>query len=376
MQLNILDRLVQFETLNSRSNLNIINFIEDFLTSRGFRVHRLVDPQEEKAGLFAEIGPEVEGGVLLSAHSDVVPVAGQDWTRPPFRLTQEGDQLYGRGTTDMKGFLSEMLAVADRASRQTLKEPLKLLISYDEEIGCVGLTRMRDRLIPLIGRPHLAIVGEPTEMQVGIGHKGKRAYNAHVKGQAGHSSLAPHYVSALHVAVDFVTALRNLQQDLREHGPQDNDFDVPFTTLHVGTLQSGTALNIVPDRADIQFEMRHLANQDPDVLQRRIHEIARDVTPQVMGETGIVLSRHTAYPGLSIAAKDSAVAQVQKWSQTPTCKVSFGTEAGILSDMDIPSLVCGPGSMEQHGHKADECISLGQLQACEAMLSRMLVSLT
>ena len=373
--LEILDHLIGFNTLNSRSNLHMVNFIEEFLVSRGFRVHRLADPAEEKAGLYAEIGPETEGGVVLSAHSDVVPVDGQTWTRPPFRLIREGDWLYGRGTTDMKGFLAEMLAVADKASTMMLKVPLKLLISYDEEIGCVGIERMRERLIPLIGSPRLAIVGEPTEMRVATGHKGKRAYRAHLAGQAGHSSLAPNYISALQVGVDFVMALRRLQEDIRETGACDPEFDVPYTTLHVGTFRSGTALNIVPDAAELTYEFRHVPEDDPDVLEQRIADAAQAVTPRQLGSTGIRIDRQASYPGLRMAATHDAVKQAQVWAGTETCKVGFGTEAGVLSEMGIPSVVCGPGSMDTHGHKADECISISQLNACAQMLDKVLKSL-
>ena len=185
LSLEILDRLIAFNTVSNRSNLDLVSYVEDFLRARQFRVHRIPDLTQEKAGLYAEIGPQADGGILLSAHSDVVPVEGQAWSRAPFQLTRDGDRLFGRGTTDMKGFLAEMLGVADLASGKTLKAPLKLLISYDEEIGCVGIGRMKDRLKPLLGRPEMAIVGEPTEMQVAVGHKGKRSKSSL------HASLQP-----------------------------------------------------------------------------------------------------------------------------------------------------------------------------------------
>ncbi|MEL7013410.1 MAG: acetylornithine deacetylase [Pseudomonadota bacterium] len=373
--LHILDRLIGFKTISSASNLDIIDFIENFLSSRGFRLTRLTDPGGDKAGLYAELGPSEPGGVLLSAHSDVVPVKGQDWTRPPFRLTREGDWLFGRGTTDMKGFLAEMLSAADRAKDLPLRAPLKLLISYDEEIGCVGLNLMRDRLTSLIARPQIAIVGEPTEMQVAIGHKGKRAYRTEVAGQAGHSSLAPNYVSALQVGAEFVSALASLKDDLRHAGPRDLDFQIPYTTIHVGTFRAGTALNIVPDSAVITFEVRHLANDDPDALEASIHKAAQSVAPTQLGPDALRIDVEATYPGLAIDATHAAVKEAQRWAGGDTCKVGFGTEAGILADMGIPSIVCGPGSMERHGHKADECIDLGQLEACSRMLDAALASL-
>ena len=368
LSLDILDRLIAFDTVSNRSNLDLIYYVEDFLRARQFRVHRIPDLTEEKAGLYAEIGPQTDGGILLSAHSDVVPVEGQVWSRPPFQLTRDGDRLFGRGTTDMKGFLAEMLGVADLVSAKTLKAPLKLLISYDEEIGCVGIDRMKDRLKPLLGRPELAIVGEPTEMQVAVGHKGKRAYKAQITGQAGHSALAPRFVSALHIAVDYVAALRALQDGLEQNGSRDDSYDVPYSTIHVGQMRSGSALNIVPDSAEMLFEFRHLAEDDPDCLAHRITEAADAVTAPYPQIASIELQHLAAYPGLTTPVTSAAVTLARKWSGGQTCKVAFGTEAGFLSDLGIPTVVCGPGSMEDQGHKPDEYISQTQLIKCSQML--------
>ena len=368
LSLDILDRLIAFDTVSNRSNLDLISYVEDFLRARQFRVHRIPDLTEEKAGLYAEIGPQTDGGILLSAHSDVVPVEGQVWSRPPFQLTRDGDRLFGRGTTDMKGFLAEMLGVADLASRKTLKAPLKLLISYDEEIGCVGIGRMKDRLKPLLGRPELAIVGEPTEMQVAVGHKGKRAYKAKITGQAGHSALAPRFVSALHIAVDYVAALRALQEGLEQNGSRDDSYDVPYSTIHVGQMRSGSALNIVPDSAEMLFEFRHLAEDNPDCLAHRITEAADAVIAPYAQPASIKLRPLAAYPGLATPLTSGAVTSVLNWSGGQTCQVAFGTEAGFLSDLGFPTVVCGPGSMADQGHKPDEYISRTQLIKCSQML--------
>ena len=368
LSLEILDRLIAFNTVSNRSNLDLVSYVEDFLRARQFRVHRIPDLTQEKAGLYAEIGPQADGGILLSAHSDVVPVEGQAWSRAPFQLTRDGDRLFGRGTTDMKGFLAEMLGVADLASGKTLKAPLKLLISYDEEIGCVGIGRMKDRLKPLLGRPEMAIVGEPTEMQVAVGHKGKRAYKAKITGQAGHSALAPRFVSALHIAVDYVAALRALQDGLEQYGSRDDSYDVPYSTIHVGRMRSGSALNIVPDSAEMLFEFRHLAEDEPDCLAHRITEAANTVTAHYAQVANIELHSLAAYPGLAIPLTNAAVTLARKWSGGQTCKVAFGTEAGFLSDLGIPTVVCGPGSMADQGHKPDEYISQKQLIKCSQML--------
>ena len=368
LSLEILDRLIAFNTVSNRSNLDLVSYVEDFLRARQFRVHRIPDLTQEKAGLYAEIGPQADGGILLSAHSDVVPVEGQAWSRAPFQLTRDGDRLFGRGTTDMKGFLAEMLGVADLASRKTLKAPLKLLISYDEEIGCVGIGRMKDRLKPLLGRPEMAIVGEPTEMQVAVGHKGKRAYKAKITGQAGHSALAPRFVSALHIAVDYVAALRALQDGLEQYGSRDDSYDVPYSTIHVGRMRSGSALNIVPDSAEMLFEFRHLAEDNPDCLAHRITEAADAVIAPYAQPASIKLRPLAAYPGLATPLTSGAVTSVLNWSGGQTCQVAFGTEAGFLSDLGFPTVVCGPGSMADQGHKPDEYISQKQLIKCSQML--------
>ncbi len=369
--LDILDRLIGFDTISARPNLDLIAYVEDFLRMRGFRVTRLDDPEEEKAGLYAEIGPEGPG-ILLSAHSDVVPVAGQDWSTDPFRLTRQGDRLHGRGTTDMKGFVASMLAAADAASRAPLKEPLKLVLSYNEEVGCTGIARMLDRLVPLMGHPRAAIVGEPTEMQVATGHKGKRAFRARIAGETGHSALAPQFVNALNVAAEFLVALQALQKDLERNGARDEDYDIPYSTVHVGMLSGGRALNIVPDRAEATFEFRHLAADDPDSLLHRIRTAAQDVCARYGPAARIEIAPLAGYPGLDTPANSDTARFVESLAGAGRTKVAFGTEAGFFDAQGIPTVVCGPGSMQAQGHKADEFIRIDQLARCDAMLARLL----
>lgn len=368
--LEILDRLVGFDTVSARSNLPLIAYVEDFLKSRGFAVTRVPDPEQDKAGLFASIGP-TGAGILLSAHTDVVPVEGQTWTRDPFRLTIEGDRLYGRGTTDMKGFLAAMLACADKAARRELREPLKLAISYDEEIGCVGIAKMIDALPSAIGLPRACIVGEPTSMQVAVGHKGKSAIRAICHGEAGHSALAPRFTNALHLAADLVAGLRALQDDLATHGAQDDSYAIPYSTVHVGKLSGGTALNIVPDRAELLFEFRHLAADAPDSLMARIRALADDIA--TTHGAAITLEQVTAYPGLDTPADAEVTRLVQRLARNQTLtKVAFGTEAGFFDALGIPTVVCGPGDMEAQGHKPDEYLLHSQLDACDSMLDSVL----
>jgi acetylornithine deacetylase len=371
----LLDRLIGFETVSDQSNLALMDFVTDHLRGLGFRVTPLPAPCGDKTGLFAEIGPQGVGGVLLSAHTDVVPVAGQDWTRPPFRLTHEDSRLYGRGTTDMKGFVACMLSLATRAARRDLKEPLKLVLSYDEEVGCKGIAEMRGRLAPLLAAPRLCIVGEPTGMQVATGHKGKRAIAARFHGEAGHSALAPRHLNAVHLAADFLSRLRALQTELEESGARDPGFDIPFSTVHCGRLCGGTAVNIVPDTAEMDLEFRHIAADDPDAILARITRMARDLEA-THPAAKITLHEKSAYPGLETPTGCHAARDVAGWADTGMTKVAFGTEAGTFHELGIPTVVCGPGSMSGQGHKRDEYVEEGQLTACDRMLDRMLADIS
>ncbi|WP_120500413.1 acetylornithine deacetylase [Roseovarius sp. EL26] len=378
--LDILDRLIGFNTISANSNLDIIAYIEEFLCARGFEVTHVPDETGQKAGLYAVLGPAANGaGVMLSAHTDVVPVAGQDWSKDPFKLTREGGRLYGRGTTDMKGYVASVMALADRASKTQLNEPLKIAFSYDEEVGCVGIKKMIDRLESSIGLPRVCFVGEPTEMQVAIGHKGKAALRATCHGQAGHSALAPQFLNALHLATDFVGELRDFQADLARNGAHDAAYGVPYSTIHVGKLSGGTALNIVPDTAIIDFEYRHLAADKPADILARVMEAAERVSCQrqaAFPDAKIDVEQYNDYPGLDVAAEAAIVPYAQKLAQTNSVtKVAFGTEAGYFDGLGIPTVVCGPGSMEGQGHKPDEYITLEQLNVCDAMMDRILQDL-
>lgn len=378
--LQILERLVGFPTVSADSNLSLIAYVRDYLTTRGFELHQIDDPTGQKAGLFATLGPTGSGGVLLSAHTDVVPVTGQDWSKPPFELTRSSDRVYGRGTTDMKGFLASTLAAADRAAKLNLNQPFKLSLSYDEEIGCVGIAHMIGDLDRCIGLPEMAIIGEPTSMQVAIGHKGKGAIRAICHGQSGHSALAPKFLNALNLAADFINELRVLQTQLKENGAQDTAYGVPYSTVHVGKLSGGVALNMVPDKAEIVLEYRHLtADKAVDLLDRIKQAAGRAMAAQgaEFPDALIELDLYNSYPGLDVTPDAPIVNTVRKLTQTDlVTKVSFGTEAGFFDALGVPAVVCGPGSMEGQGHKPDEFITLDQLQACDAMMDRVLWSLS
>ena len=373
--LDILDRLIALPSVSADSNLGVIGYIEDFLTGRGFAVHRIADDTGAKAGLFARIGPAEGQGIMLSGHTDVVPVAGQPWTTDPFRLARKGDRLFGRGTADMKGYLACMLSAADRAAQLTLRQPLKLAFSWDEEVGCVGIPQMLPKLAETIGKPALCIVGEPTNMQIALGHKGKAALRASVNGQSGHSAMAPDYVNAIHVAGDFIARLRDLQASLATTGARDPDYGIPYSTVHVGKITGGTALNIVPDQVVIDFEYRYPAAQSSEAILSAIETAAEVVATQWRDRFAgvqVAVAVVNAYPGLAAAPDGPEALLMHRLHPGATfIQVGYGTEAGHFAGAGVPTVVCGPGSMDQ-GHKPDEFIEVSELVACDAMCERIL----
>lgn len=380
--LEILDRLVAFPTVSGDSNLALIDYAEQMLRMVGFDTMRMPDPAGTKAGLAARIGPGGPGGVLLSAHSDVVPVSGQHWTHPQFRLTRDAGRLFARGSTDMKGFLASALSAGLSAARRarSLSQPLMLVISYDEEVGCRGIRQMLPLLQGLGWQPELCIVGEPTSMRPAIGHKGKAAFVATCHGSAGHSSMAPRFVNALHLAGDFLAILRRAQQEFATIGRSDQMYDIPYSTVHAGRMAGGTALNIVPDLARIEFELRHLPGDDPEAFLSRIRADVDALLSEsypAASPARIEVEMVNNYPGLNVATDDPALARmIGLCGSDRILKVAFGTEAGYFAELGIPTLVCGPGDMEGQGHKADEFLQVDQLGACDAMMDRLLDQLS
>jgi acetylornithine deacetylase len=373
--LEILDKLVSFPTVSRDPNRTLIDFVRDFLAGRGIASELVVAEGGAKANLLATIGPVDVPGVVLSGHTDVVPVDGQTWTDDPFRLAVRYGKAYGRGTADMKGFVASALALIDRLEGRRLAMPLHLVLSHDEEVGCLGvrsaIARMAERL-----RPRFCIVGEPTELRIATGHKGKIAARATCCGVAGHSALAPRALNAVHLACDFVGLLRERQADIAAHGACDSAYEIPYTTLHVGRIDGGTALNIVPDRCVVDFEIRNLAEDDPvGILDRLRYDAAALAAAerQRFPVAAVAIDVVNDYPGLATAADAEVVAFVRALVDDPTTfKVAFGTEGGLFaSRLEVPTVVCGPGSMDQ-GHKADEYVSLASLGACDRMLGRLL----
>jgi acetylornithine deacetylase len=372
----ILQQLVAFPTVSATSNLVLMGWIETLLREAGFACRRFPDATGQKAALFASRGPSDVPGLLLSAHSDVVPVDGQAWSSDPFRLTERDGRLYGRGATDMKGFLASMLATAVGSRHRSLQAPLQLAISYDEEVGCVGVRPMLDELAKLGLKPRFCVIGEPTLMRVATGHKGKLFLRAICRGVAAHSATAPLALNAIHLAADLVVRIREIQAQLEASGARDPDYDVPYSTIHVGTIHGGTALNIVPDQAVLELEIRHLAADPVDAIVETLRSnAAAIVAPHAarFPDAAIEIEIGNRYPGLDVAAGSAVVSQLQAVLGEPSSiKVAFGTEAGLFAQrLGVPAIVCGPGSMQQ-GHKADEFIDTAQLEACDRFLQRLI----
>ncbi|WP_127089178.1 acetylornithine deacetylase [Aquabacter cavernae] len=382
--LDLLDRLIAFPTASRDPNRDLIAFVAEYLGARGVAAEIIATPDGRKANLYATIGPKDRPGILLSGHTDVVPVDGQAWSSDPFRLRVADGRAYGRGAADMKGFLACALALADRAAAQDaaqdLAVPLHLAFSHDEEVGCLGVRSLIERLAQAPVRPRLCIIGEPTSLRIATGHKGKLAARATCCGVEGHSALAPKALNAIHLACDFVGLLRAGQERLAAEGPRDDDYDVPYTTLHAGVIAGGTALNIVPNRCTVDFEIRNIAQDDASaILAGLMDEAARLVATRraQFPQADIAVEVVNSYPGLATPPDAEVVCFVKALVADPTTfKVAFGTEGGLFDGaLAIPTVVCGPGSMDQ-GHKPDEFVALDQLAACDRMMDRLLARLS
>ena len=368
----ILATLIGFDTTSAKPNLGLMTWVRDLLIAAGARVQLIPDAGGTKANLFASIGPE-GAGVMLSGHTDVVPVEGQHWTVDPFALTIADGRLYGRGTTDMKGFVACAIAAMITAAHRPLTTPLHLALSYDEEIGCLGVGSLIDLLAAAPTRSLMCIVGEPTGMQVATGHKGKVALRSTCTGREGHSALAPLALNALHLAADFIGVVRGVQARLEAAGARDGDYDVPYSTLHVGMLRGGVQVNIVPQTAVIDWEIRSLATEDVPALMAEVAAGAEALLTPLRArfpEAAITTERLWDYPGLGTPSDAGVVRFVQSLTgANGTIKVAFGTEGGLFdARLGVPTVICGPGSMAQ-GHKPDEYVTEAQLARCDTMLA-------
>lgn len=377
--IEVLRRLIAFPTVSRDSNLELIEFAQAQLVAAGARTRLTHDDARRKANLFASLGPEGDGGIVLSGHTDVVPVDGQAWTSDPFALREDGGRLYGRGCADMKGFVAMTLALAPEFVQRGLRQPLHIALSYDEEVGCIGVGRLIADLETAGIRPDACIVGEPTSMRPVIAHKGKLSYRCTVRGLSCHSAYAPHGVNAVEAAAEAVAFLKGMARRYRDRGPYDRGFDIAHTTVHTGVMRGGTALNIVPNECVFDFEFRNLPGDDPQAMFAEFRQyIATVIEPEMHAvdpACGFTIEPLSAMPALDNAPEAPVVGLAQVLSGNHDfSKVSFGTEAAHFHRRGIPSVVCGPGSIAQ-AHKPDEYVEVNQLLECEAFMRRLMARL-
>jgi acetylornithine deacetylase len=374
--LDLVKKLVSFDTTSRDSNLALIDWVRAYLGGLGIDSHLVFDATGRKANLWATIGPADRPGLVLSGHTDVVPIDGQEWTVEPFVPSERDGRLYGRGTTDMKSFVGVCLALAPEIARKKLTIPVHFAFSYDEEVGCLGVRRLLADLAARGIRPMGCVVGEPTNMKVIRAHKGKLSFRAHVRGFECHSSLAPRGVNAIQYAARAIARLTDMGEAYAANGPYDREFDIPFTTVHTGVVRGGTALNIVPKDCSFDFEFRHLPVQEPRALFAEFEDWVRTkLEPKmkaVHADTGFTFEEISAFPGLA-GDEDAEVTQAAKAASggNTTGKVAFGTEAGLFEAQGIPTVICGPGDIDQ-AHKPDEFVALEQIALCEQFLRRMI----
>ena len=374
--------LVAFPTVSSNGNLALIDYVAKQLNGLGAPVQVMPDTDGGKANLFTTIGPEIDGGIILSGHSDVVPVADQPWTGDPFRLREEGGRLIGRGSCDMKGYLACVLAMAPRYAAMApryaamaLKRPVHVAITHDEEVGCIGARRLIEDLRQMPMRPAVAIIGEPTEMRIVHGHKGCFEYTTLFTGLDGHGSNPAVGVNAVEYAVRYAGRLMDLADELRMKAPADCPFEPPFTTLQIGKIEGGHAHNVIPGHCTVQWEMRPVQMSDANYVKERIRTfVERELLPamqRVESKASIEMEMISEVDGLDPKGAGAArdlVADLLGDGRVST--VPFGTEAGLFQAAGISAVVCGPGSIEQ-AHKPDEFIEIDQIQACLDLLDKL-----
>lgn len=363
----ILADLVSVPSLPGTPNRVMTECLRDHLGAA--EVTEIPGPEGDRFNLFATIGPKEVPGYVLSGHSDVVSVEGQSWTSDPFRLTRDGDRLIGRGTTDMKGFVACALSMVPEFAAMELRRPIHLALSYDEEIGCRGVGHMIARLPRLCATPLGCIVGEPSDMHPVLSHKGKQAIEIVIEGQAGHSSNPALGVNALYPLGELLVFIRDRAARLAAEGPFDSRFTPPHSTLQAGVAQGGSGVNIIPDRASAQIEVRSVPGQAP-----------QDVTAQILAELEAIAARAgvrvsttelSSYPALPPADDDHLSRLLEALTgNAPLLSVSYGTEAGLFHAAGIPSIICGPGSITR-AHRANEFILIDELDGCRQMMHKL-----
>ena len=368
----MIEALVGFDTTSHKSNLELISFVEDYLGELGVPCRRTANDEGTKANLYATLGPEEEGGVVLSGHTDVVPVTGQDWHSDPFAVERKDGKLYGRGTADMKSFIAIALALAPEMLEAGLERPIHLALSYDEEVGCLGVGGLIADVTANLPRPRAVIIGEPTSMRPIVEHKGIAVFRTTVKGKAAHSSQPHRGGNAILAASRLIAELGRMAEELRAIPSQEPSYGPPYTTIGIGTIQGGEAVNIVAEHCSFAWEFRNLPEQNGEALVRRFRAFAEEQVlpelrrnaPEASIETES-LSRVAPFHRVEDSEAEGLVRALTGSNQAGA--VSFGTEASLFQEAGISTVVCGPGSIDQ-AHQPNEFIELEQVEACEKML--------
>jgi acetylornithine deacetylase len=373
--IEVMRDLIAFPTVSSESNQAMMAYAANLLEDCGAQVDLIQSPCGTKANLFATLGPVVDGGILLSGHSDVVPVTDQNWSTDPFEMVEQDGRLYGRGSCDMKGFIAATLAMAPHFAKQVKTRPLHFAYTYDEEIGCFGAQHLAQTLKARELTPRVAIIGEPTSMRIIEGHKGCYEYSTHFHGLEGHGSAPDLGVNAVEIAVRYVNELLDLKQKLQGMAPDNCPFEPPWTTVNVGAMNGGVAHNVIASKAQVDWEMRPVQTSDADFVKAALADFCEaDLLPRMRAtypDAKIELETIGEVAGLVPTLKNEAKQIVAKLTGANGADlVAFGTEAGIFQALGTDVVVCGPGSIEQ-AHKADEFLSIDQLSQCLTMLERL-----
>lgn len=371
----ILAELIAYPTISVESNLDLVAFAGDLLSKAGARLLLQQDATGRKVNLFATLGPEGDGGIVLSGHTDVVPVDGQDWSSDPFRLLEKEGRLYGRGSCDMKGFIACCLAMAPAFAALPLKRPVHFAFTYDEEVGCLGARALLQELEKIKLRPSAAIIGEPTSMRIIEAHKGCYEYTTEFTGLEGHGSVPDRGVNAIEYAVRYIARLLQLAEELKARAPDKSRFHPPWTTLQIGHIAGGSARNVIAGHCSVEWEMRPVQAADIDFVKQNIEAYVDDVLKPAMREVSAqadimthVIGEVDGLEPVTYSEARRIVSELTGLSEAGV--VAFGTEAGLYQNAGISAIICGPGSIAQ-AHKADEYITIEQLSACIEMLKRL-----
>lgn len=373
--IDILGDLIAFDTTSAYSNLQMIDYIREFLGRLDIECRLNFNEEKTKANLWATIGPADKGGVVLSGHSDVVPVAEQAWTSDPFKMARRGDRLFGRGTADMKGFIACVLAQAADMKSRKLTTPLHFAFSYDEEIGCTGVKGMIDEIAANLPLPIAVIVGEPTSMQIIGGNKGGRSFDCVVHGVDGHSSRPDLGANAIMAAARIIDFLDRLQTRLRDNAEADNGFVPPYTTIDIGMISGGTAHNVIPAQCKFAWGFRLVPSDDVEALEAEVMDfVNNEIIPplkKISPDAGVTTTRRFDVPGLQPDENSPAETLIRHLtSLNHSGRVSYGTEAGQFQQIGVAGVIFGPGSINQ-AHLPDEYIDISQLQACNDFLAKL-----